>query len=454
MSLAQLFEHLHLESCQPPDERFAWLHRRSQQTQHPLVQFEFSKTHCTLRIVSKHKRKKELVSERRCKSLTHERTLSAVTTGSLTEEALYACPSEGLLLDDKNHHHKDRQPTKRSPRQWTFRFYGDEIDQVAHLHHALNKWADPRRTIQEDIIDLTFLKPEEANSGSLRKFRVLVDSNEKSGLHKYEQFVAPMFQVANIETTVDVVEDTRKIAKTLPLNQFECVAIVGGDSFAHEFVQGLMTRPDWKQAIRQPFGILPIDCGSTSGLSVSVAHHSHEYWGLENATFALIKGRPQDLDITSVSNGKETRYSFLTLDWTPSDSDQAALPMPKTAILRKLRHSMSLRRQVTRTPPYRGRIWYLRQDADDHQPTKYFQEHIEDENEVGPVQDLFAFELGLDKWVELQGPFRSAWVTNTSHSKPSAFVAPGAQLDDGYTYLTFIKGTHPRSEVWRMLGVG
>ncbi|KAG2767732.1 hypothetical protein PC129_g15960 [Phytophthora cactorum] len=498
MSLAQLFEHLHLESCQPPDERFAWLHRRSQHTQHPLVQFDFSKTHCTLRMVPKRKSRKELAPERRCKSLNHERTLSTVTTGSMSEEcekpldpvfmklkweevlgahlqtacgqplcrrsvvprrvymlALYACPPEGLLLDEKKHHHKDDLPTKRSPREWTFRFYGDEIERVTQLHHALNRWANPRSTISEDINDLALWKPDETISGSLRKFRVLVDSKEGSGLSKYEQFVAPMFRVANIETTVDVVEGierVREIAKQLPLDQFECVAIAGGDAFAHEFVQGLMTRPDWRQAIRQPFGILPIDRGSTNGLSASVAHHSHECLDLENAAFALIKGRPQDLDITSVSNGNETRYSFLKIEWAPSASDQTAIPMHKTGILRDLRHSMSLRRQVTRTPPYSGRIWYLSQDADDQQPTRYFQEHNEDhEDRSGPAQDLFSTELGLDKWAELQGPFRSAWVTNTSHATPSAFVAPGAQLDDGYTYLTFINGTHPRSEVWRML---
>ncbi|ETK88312.1 hypothetical protein L915_07417 [Phytophthora nicotianae] len=494
MSLAQLFEDLHLESCQPPDERFAWLHRRSQHTQHPLVQFELSKTHCTLRIVAKQRRRKELVPGRRCKSLNHERTLSAVTTGSIADEcekpedpismelkwedvlgahlqtacgrplsrrsvvprrvymlALYACPPEGLLLEKQKH--KDNQPTKRSPRQWTFRFYGDEIDQVAQLHHALNRWADPRKSISEDISDLILLKPDETSAGSLRKFRVLIDSKEGSGRSKYEQIVAPMFQVANIETTVDVVEDNivRDIAKQLPLGQFECITIVGGDSFAHEFIQGLMARTDWRQAIRQPFGILPIDCGSNNGLSASIAHHSHGCLNLENAAFALIKGRPQDLDITSVCNGNETRYSFLKLEWTPSNSNQATIPMHKTGILRDLRHSMSLRRQVTRKSPYSGRIWYLSQDADDHQPTRYFQEHSDDEEEAEPALDLFTTELGFDKWVELTGPFRSAWVTNTSHATPTAFVAPGAQLDDGYTYLTFIDGTQPRSEVWRML---
>ncbi|GMF19527.1 unnamed protein product [Phytophthora lilii] len=214
-----------------------------------------------------------------------------------------------------------------------------------------------------------------------------------------------------------------------------------------------MARPDWKQAIRQPLGILPIDSGSANGLAASVAHHSHENLDLVNAAFALIKGRPQDLDITSVSNGTETRYSFLKLEWALSKEDQSALP-PHAAsgILGDLRYSMSLRRQIARTPAFSGRIWYLRQDADVHQPAKYFQEHSseESESEEAPGQDLFT-DLGRGKWTELQGPFRSAWVTNASHATPSAFVAPGAQLDDGYTYITVIDGTHPRSEVWRML---
>eukprot|EP00644_Phytophthora_capsici_P006456 jgi/Phyca11/574924/estExt2_Genewise1.C_PHYCAscaffold_660189 len=364
--------------------------------------------------------------------------------------ALYACPPEGLLLE--NHHHKDDLPVKRSLREWTFRFYGDEIERVAQLHHALNRWADPRRNFVEDIYDQPLLKLDEPISGLLRKFRVIIDPNEGSGwsVRKYEQFVAPIFRVANIDTTLETTnaaERVRQVAMELPLDQFECVAIVGGDSYVHEFIQGLMARPDWKQAIRQPFGILPIDCNSSNGLAASIAYHSHEKLDLVNAAFALVKGKPQDLDVTSVSNGTETRYSFLKLEWTLSEANQG-IPLHRPGILHDLRHTMSLRKQIARTPAYTGRIWYLHQDVD-VQPAKYFEEHPNDE-EKAPSQDLFA-DLGRGQWTELQGPFRSAWITNTTHATPSAFTAPGAQLDDGYTYITVIDGTQPRSEVWRML---
>ncbi|GMF19526.1 unnamed protein product [Phytophthora lilii] len=288
-SLAELLEHLHLESSQPPDQcSFAWLHRRSQHTQHPLVQFDFSKTHCTLRIVPKRKRRKAPEEERRRKTANPEKTASTGSSGSSSEEgekpgdpifmklkweevlgahlqtacgqplcrrsvvprrvymlALYACPPDGLLGDGAQHHHhhlhhhKDDLPTTRSLREWTFRFYGDEIERVTQLHHALNKWADPRRDILEDIHDQTLFKPEEAISGPLRKFRVLIDPNEGSGwsLRKYEQFVAPMFRVANIDTTLEITAECsriREVAKQLPLDRFECVAIAGGDSYLHE----------------------------------------------------------------------------------------------------------------------------------------------------------------------------------------------------------------------------
>ncbi|POM59215.1 Sphingosine Kinase [Phytophthora palmivora] len=370
--------------------------------------------------------------------------------------ALYACTPEGLLPDGSHHHHhKDDLPTRRNFRVWTFRFYGDEIDRVAQLHHALNRCADPRRDVLEDILHQALLNPNEAISGSLRKFRVLIDPNEGSGwsLRKYEQLVAPMFRAANIDTTLDITTDgerIHKVAEQLPLDQFECVAIAGGDSYLHEFIQGLMSRSDWKRAIRQPLGVLPIDTGSANGLAASVAHHNHEILDLVNAAFVLIKGRPQDLDITSVSNGTETRYSVLKLEWGLSDAEQDAFSV---GILRDLRRSMSLRKHIARTPTYSGRIWYLRQDADDHQPTRYFQEHTEDDGKCTKelAQDLFSVDLGSGRWVELHGPFRSAWVTNASHATPSAFVAPGAQFDDGYTYITVVDSTQPRSEVWRML---
>ncbi|KAE9341966.1 hypothetical protein PF008_g10377 [Phytophthora fragariae] len=500
--LAELLEHLHLESSQPPDERFAWLHRRSQHTQHPLVQFEFTKAYLTLHIVPRVARRR---GDRRRKSVSNGSTPSTGSSGSSSEEgekpgdpifmklkweevlgahlqtacgqplcrrsvvprrvymlALYACPSDGLMANGSEHHHhlhhhKEDLPTRRRLREWTFRFYGDEIERVAQLHHALNKWADPRRDTLEDIHTQTLFKPDGAISGPLRKFRVLIDRNEGSGwsLRKYEQFVAPIFRVANIDTTLEItadVERIREIAKQLPLNHFECVAIAGGDSYLHEFIQGLMARPDWKLAIRQPLGILPIDSGSANGLAASVAHHGHENLDLVNAAFALVKGRPQDLDITSVNNGTETRYSFLKLEWALSNEDQSIPAQMTSGVLADLRYSMSLRKQIAHTPAFSGRIWYLREDAEVSQPAKYFQQHPSDDSEAedAPGQDLFN-DLGHGKWTELQGPFRSAWVTNASHATPSAFVAPGAQLDDGYTYITAIDGTHPRSEVWRML---
>lgn len=82
-SVAELLEHLHLESSQPPDERFAWLHRHSQHTQHPLVQFEFSKTHLTLRIVPKRLRR---TGDRGRKSASHEKAPSTGSSSSSSEE--------------------------------------------------------------------------------------------------------------------------------------------------------------------------------------------------------------------------------------------------------------------------------------------------------------------------------------------------------------------------------
>ncbi|OWY97601.1 hypothetical protein PHMEG_00031831, partial [Phytophthora megakarya] len=488
-SLAQVLEDLHLESSQPPDERFAWLHRRSQHSQHPLVQFDFSKTHCTLHIVPKTIHRRD--PEEKCKPANHEKTISSGSSGEENENpknqifmklkwedvlgahlktacgqplsrhdvvprrvymlALYACPPEGLTVDGSP---KNDLPTTRDLREWTFRFYGDEIERIAQLHHALNRWADPRKEVPETMHNQALLNPDEAISGSLRKFRVLIDPTG-GGLRKYEQFVAPMFRVANIETNVDITVDAEgvwKIAKQLPLDQFECVAIAGGDSYVHEFIQGLMARPDWRRAIRQPFAVLPVDNSSSNGLAASIAHHSYENLNLVNAAFALVKGRPHDLDITSVSNGIEARYSFLKLEWVLSEADQAASPLHSSGILRDLRHSISLRKHITRRPAYSGSIWYLRQDADDLQPIRYCHDHSkDDECSCGPAQDLFSTDLGTGKWVELQGPFRSAWVTATSHASSSAFVAPGAQLDDGYTYITLVDGTQPRSEVWRML---
>lgn len=217
-----------------------------------------------------------------------------------------------------------------------------------------------------------------------------------------------------------------------------------------------MTRADWNRAIRQPIGIVP--GGSGNGLAHSLLHQSQEKGKALNSAFVLAKGAPQDIDIASVRNGKnETMYSFLSLEWAAiADVD---LLSEKLRVLGGLRFGVGFGHHIFFTKKdYAGTLWYLEDDEDFAQrgPTRYFETHDPASTEY-PRLDLIecspddAKALG-GTWREVTGSFHLLWVMSITHAAGDALVAPDAQLDDGYNYITYIDAKDwPRSALLPVL---
>ncbi|GMF19537.1 unnamed protein product [Phytophthora lilii] len=271
----------------------------------------------------------------------------------------------------------------------------------------------------------------------------------------------------SVETEVSMRVRLRTVAVWLRYLANTCVRLT--------VVQGLMKRPDWNAAIRQPIGIIP--GGSGNGLAHSITHQSEEKGKPVNAAYVLAKGDPHDLDITSVRNGKETTYSFLSLEWASiADVDVGS---EKLRMLGGLRFTVAFVNQlVFQRPEYPGKIWYL-DEGENEEPHRYFKTH--DPNSTDrPTMDLFDGEgqgppeaaepedskkgetpanddkakkkaANGGKWKELGGHFRLVWVMNVSHAASDAHIAPGAEFDDGYNYITFMDGSHPRKDLLTMM---
>lgn len=216
-------------------------------------------------------------------------------------------------------------------------------------------------------------------------------------------------------------------------------------------VQGLMQREDWNKAIRQPIGIIP--SGSGNGLAHTIAHQSKEKGKPTNAAFMLAKGVPHNLDITSMRNGKDTTYSFLSLEWASiADVD---IESEKMRVLGDLRFTVAYINQLLfQKKEYAGKLWYLDEDAfNGEEPPHYF-DVADPESNRRPVMDVFDNPEALSaggKWKEIGDHFRLVWVMNISHAAGDALLAPGAQLDDGYNYITFIHGDQSKKELLGML---
>ena len=84
---------------------------------------------------------------------------------------------------------------------------------------------------------------------------------------------------------------------------FDTVLVVSGDGLLYEAVQGIMARPDWREAIKVSLCIAP--GGSANGLSMSVLHRCGEAYGGLEAAFVCAKGVPMPFDISSTFSGPE-----------------------------------------------------------------------------------------------------------------------------------------------------
>lgn len=346
---------------------------------------------------------------------------------------------------------------KRRMKEFLFRFDGRQMPQVLKLQKVINFVTDPRN--QEKLGSIDQLKLVDQRP---RKFLVLVNPVSGSGraLRTYNDNVAPVLRYANVETEVKVMghaNHAMEIVAEIPLGVYDCVVAVGGDGSLYEIVQGLMKRSDWKDAIRQPLGVIP--GGSGNGLAHSIAHQSDERGRPINAAFILAKGSPQKLDIASVRNGKDTTYSFLSLEWASiADVD---IGSEKFRMLGDLRFTVGFIHQLLiQRPIYPGKIWYL-DEKDDENPPPCFD--TQDHKSIDrPAMDLFDGDgqgppsgtgdvQTQGKWKELTGHFRIVWVMNVTHAASDALIAPGAKFDDGYYYITYMDGNCSRKDLLAMM---
>ncbi|KAJ0409641.1 hypothetical protein P43SY_008513 [Pythium insidiosum] len=361
---------------------------------------------------------------------------------------LYAMPSS----DNGN----GASPKHRSLREWHVSFAGGD-DELSELLAWLNWLADPRNAIEREAA--TSLDALSRTPRPRRRFLVLINpvGGSGRGVKRFERYVAPVFEGANIEPVVQLTEragHSAEIMQTLPLGTYDCVVTVGGDGSLAEVFQGLMQRADWRDAIQQPIGVVP--GGSGNGLFVSLMHALGERFHASNAAFVLSKGLAQPLDLTAIRNDHGDRvYSFLSTEWALiSDVDVEserlrALGGLRFTVLFAL-HILLYRKE------YEGTIWYLEDPEDAAASAREpmpFSGHERPGLEL--LENVADGALANDgsgaRWRRRSGLFHLAWVMNTSHAASDGHTAPGAQCGDGYNYILLLDRAHARTDLIKLL---
>ncbi|KAL7751388.1 hypothetical protein RI367_003248 [Sorochytrium milnesiophthora] len=158
-------------------------------------------------------------------------------------------------------------------------------------------------------------------SGDAIKKRFLVLVNPVSGHRRAvvvaKTIIAPMLSLAGIAS--DVVETTGRnfahdYVQQIALDQYTALLTVGGDGITHEVFNGLLARPDWREARKLPIAV--IAAGSGNGLAKSLDVVDPLLGAL-----SAVKTRVSPLDMMSLSTEAQDGglnvlcYTHLSLTW-------------------------------------------------------------------------------------------------------------------------------------------
>ncbi|XP_061433018.1 sphingosine kinase 2-like isoform X1 [Lethenteron reissneri] len=174
---------------------------------------------------------------------------------------------------------------------------------------------------------LSLLRGERSPSGlPPRRRRLLILVNPFSGTKKAQlrcqRILHPMMEEADMQHHTIITEragHASTLVQQMDLSEWDGIVIVSGDGLLFEVINGLMSRPDWKDAIRIPLGIFP--CGSGNALAGSINHYTGHDMVMgdvlaQHLAFLLCRGGVTPLDLVSVRFASGRRlFSFLSVAW-------------------------------------------------------------------------------------------------------------------------------------------
>ena len=129
----------------------------------------------------------------------------------------------------------------------------------------------------------------------------------KSGLTILNQ-IKPIFDAGGIELSIVETQyagHAKDIARTVEIEGYECITILGGDGTMHEVINGLFTRPDKKNL---PIGLIPAGTGNS-------LMHDLKCLDPAEATRNIVKGYTRNFDVAKVEMDHKTVYAFNIVGW-------------------------------------------------------------------------------------------------------------------------------------------
>ncbi|XP_057828685.2 sphingosine kinase 2 isoform X1 [Cryptomeria japonica] len=267
----------------------------------------------------------------------------------------------------------------------------------------------------------------------------------------FQEEVKPLLDIAGVSFTLQETQfqcHAKDLAKAMDLSMYDGILCISGDGILVEVVNGLLERPDWENAIKMPLGIVP--AGTGNGMIKSLMDHANEPCIAMNATFAVIKGHKQALDVAVVTQGQVRSFSVLMLTWgLVADID---IESEKYRWMGSMRLDFYTFVRIFRLRHYSGNVSFI--------PAPGYEEYgepISIDNENGSIlQDtgisgteemkpktsncLGALDSSENyKWKSINGQFIIVWLHNVPWGSQDIMPAPHAEFSDGYVDLVIVK---------------
>ncbi|XP_030053628.1 sphingosine kinase 2 [Microcaecilia unicolor] len=207
-----------------------------------------------------------------------------------------------------------------------------------------------------------------------RRLLLLVNPQGGRGLalQHCHAHILPMISDAGISFNLIQTErqnHARELVQSLSLDEWNGIVIISGDGLLYEVINGLIERPDWKEAIRKPIGILPCGSGNALAGAINFSGGFEQALALElllNCTLLLCHGGVEPMDLASITTCSGTRsFSFLSVAWGfISDVD---IESEKYRHMGSARFTLGTAVRLASLRTYRGRLSYL-PATDGHRP--------------------------------------------------------------------------------------
>eukprot|EP01114_Cavostelium_apophysatum_P017889 TRINITY_DN5406_c0_g1_i1.p1 TRINITY_DN5406_c0_g1~~TRINITY_DN5406_c0_g1_i1.p1 ORF type:complete len:414 (-),score=60.68 TRINITY_DN5406_c0_g1_i1:75-1226(-) len=166
----------------------------------------------------------------------------------------------------------------------------------------------------DSLLPKTFITP--ANPTKIHVTKVAILFNPKSGAKKGEKLAKKAEQIFRSHgVLVELIPLQRKghareLCRTMDVDKYSVICILGGDGTFHESINGYMERTD-NARLRVPLAVLPGGTGNSFALELQGQVN------LKTSIEHIFRGLCANIDICSVffPSNEQTIYSFNSLHW-------------------------------------------------------------------------------------------------------------------------------------------